>query len=168
MSDITRLEELLEAEAQGYSAFVTRLPLKIALIKKGNVAALETFLAREVDDQQKLRQIERERTAASAQVAISVGLRPDAPLADILEKLPAHSRSKLDTQRHRLLEQTLKLREGNERCEILLRASLDFIRYSLELIGSILNPEERLADMLYGPETPGPSKSGSVLLNRTA
>lgn len=168
MSDLARLEELLEAEAQGYSAFVTRLPLKTALIKKGQLAALEAFLAREAEEQQKLRALERERADVSAAVAAQLGLPPDATLAQVIAGLPAGQRSKLSTLRDRLIEQSRRLQEGNERCEILLQASLEFVKYSLELIGTILNPEERLADMLYGPEVPGPAKSGSVLLNRTA
>ncbi len=168
MSDIARLEEILEAEAQGYSAFVTRLPLKTALIKKGQLAALEAFLAREADEQCKLRQLERERTEISASIAESLGLAPGTTLTQILAKLPPEQRSRLSILRERLLDQSAKLQDGNERCEILLNASLEFVKYSLELIGTILNPEERLADMLYGPEVQGPAKSGSVLLNRTA
>ena len=168
MSDIARLEEILEAEAQGYSAFVTRLPLKTALIKKGQLAALEAFHAREADDQVKLRNLERARTEVSSAIAARHGLTPDATLAQILEKLPTEQRFKLSSLRDRLIEQSMKLKEGNERCEILLHASLEFVKYSLELVGTILNPEERLADMLYGPEVPGPAKFGSVLLNRTA
>lgn len=168
MRELARLEEILEAEAQGYSAFVTRLPLKTALIKKGQLAALEAFLARESEEQQKLRGLERERIEISAAVAVELGLPPGATLAQILEKLPEPRREKLSGLRERLIDQSRKLKEGNERCEILLQASLDFVKYSLEVIGAILNPEERLADMLYGPEVPGPAKSGSVLLDRTA
>lgn len=168
MSDVARLEEILEAEAQGYSAFVTRLPLKTALIKKGQLAALEAFLAREAEEQHKLRQLERERTEISAGVAERLGLAPGVALAQIIDRLPAGQRARLAILRDRLIEQSQKLKDGHERCEILLQASLEFVKYSLELIGTILNPEERLADMLYGPEVPGPAKSGSVLLNRTA
>jgi hypothetical protein len=165
---LDRLESLLEAEAQGYAAFLTRLPLKLALIKKGQVAPLETFVAREAEEQQKLRQLERERIAVSSEVAHDLGLPADATLAEILPKVPADRRARLGVLRDRLITQSEKLKEGNERCDLLLRASLDFIKYSLEVIGTILNPEERLADMIYGPGESGPAKSGSVLLNRTA
>ncbi|MBM3266024.1 MAG: flagellar protein FlgN [Candidatus Sericytochromatia bacterium] len=168
MADTTRLESILEAEAKGYSAFLTRLPLKLALIKRGQVASLERFLAREAEEQQKLRAFERDRAVASAELAAEIGLPTGAPLSDIIDRLPAASRVRLAKLREALLERAARLREGNERCELLLSTSLEFVKYSMEVIGSILNPEERLADMLYGPEQEGPAKSGSVLLNRTA
>jgi hypothetical protein len=166
--NLDRLEQLLEAESQGYLAFVTRLPLKQALIRRGQTTALQAFLAREADDQGKLRKLELERTAMARAVAYELGLPPEAPLLQIIDRVPPDRRTRLASLRESLMERANRLREGNALCELLLGASLEFVKYSMELIAGILNPEERLADMIYGPDETGSTRSGSVLLNRTA
>ena len=167
--DTRRLEKLLEAEASSYDAFVTRLPLKLALIKKGQVGPLAQFLAREEEAQRALRILERERIALSCSLNASLGLPKDASLAQALPLMPDREAAvRLEALAKRLVTVAKRLKEGHERCRILLEASLDFVRFSMEVYARLLNPQERLADMLYGPAATGAQVTGISLLNRSA
>lgn len=167
--DTSRLEEILAAEASGYASFVTRLPLKIAVIQRREIAALQQLLARETEEQRKLRGLERERLAEAARLNHALGLPGDAPLAAMLSRLPDRAAAeRLRALGDRLGDLAWRLKAGNERCGILLRAGLEFVRFSMEFYARFLNPDERLADMLYGPAAVGAGVSNVSLMNRSA
>lgn len=167
--DTSRLEAILEAEVSAYSAFVTRLPLKIALIKKGQAAPLAQLLDREEEEQRALRKLERDRIASARSLNLSLGLPGDATLATAIEKMDDRAAAaRLETLSGRLVSLARRLKQGHDRCRILLEASLDFVRYSMEVYARLLNPQERLADMLYGPASTASGASGVSLLNRSA
>ncbi len=167
--DTSRLERILAAEASGYASFVTRLPLKIAIIQKREIAALQQLLARESEEQRKLRKLEQERLEESARLNGTLGLPADAPLAATLGRIPDRAAAeRLRALGDRLGDLARRLKEGDEHCGILLRAGLEFVRFSLEFYARFLNPDGRLADMLYGPAAVGTGVSNVSLMSRSA
>ncbi len=167
--DTSRLERILAAEAAGYASFVTRLPLKIAVIQRREIVALQQLLSRETEEQHKLRGLERDRLEEAARLNHGLGLPGDAPLAATLSRIPDRSAAeRLGALGDRLGDLARRLKVGNERCGILLGAGLEFVRFSMEFYARFLNPDERLADMLYGPAAVGTGVSNVSLMSRSA
>lgn len=154
------LESLLSDELSAYTHLVNRLPFKLALIKKNRAAQLERLMAQEAEEMQVLAGIERQR--AAIMTALSAQLpAPVATLRELLAQLSGARAERLGKLGDELRAKVADLQAGNQTCRELLRLSIDYATYTLDLIAQAAAPE----GMTYDGSV---AQAPSLLLDRRA
>lgn len=162
---LTALERTMCDEVAAYTVLVNRLPFKTALIRKNRVEQLEHMTRQEEAELKRLTELERERAHAVQELMPALGaLEPT--LAALLPHLAPEWRSRLQPLGDRLKDLAQALRRGNETCQILLRASLEYIDFTMQLVGSaVANAQPNVYGLgMAEPEANSPS----LLLDRRA
>lgn len=150
---LTELESLLRDELSAYTHLVNRLPFKIALIKKNRAAQLERLMAQESGEMEVLAGLERRRAELSESLAAHFS-QPAATLRDLLPQVTPAWRDRLAPLGEQLRVKVEELRAGNATCQELLRLSLDYVSYTLDLIAQAATPDGMVYD---GSVAPAPS-----------
>lgn len=130
---LNRLEEVLRAEGNTYANFCTRLPLKVELIKRNQVAQLERIVQQEEAQIRTLSSLERERQSIIGELSKQFQLG-EATLDNLLNSLDPVWRNRLAPTGQRLKTLAKKLHDGNWYCEQLLNSALDYVDYSIRII----------------------------------
>ncbi len=162
---LTALERTMRDEAAAYTVLVNRLPFKTALIRKNRVDQLEFMTRQEEEELKRLAELERDRAAAVQQLSPMLGVS-EPTLSAILPKLPPVWQDKLQPLGERLKELAVALRAGNDTCQVLLRASLEYIDFTMQLVGTAVASAQ---PNVYGGGMAEPDvNSPSLLLDRRA
>lgn len=130
---LNRLEEVLRAEGNTYATFCTRLPLKVELIKRNQVAQLERIVQQEEAQIRALSSLERERQTIISELSKQLQLG-ESTLDEILNHIDPIWRPRLAPEGERLKTLAKKLHDGNWYCEQLLATALDYVDYSIRMI----------------------------------
>lgn len=162
---LTALERTMRDEASAYTVLVNRLPFKTALIRKNRVDQLEYMTRQEEEELRRLTDLERERALVMEQLSSALGLA-EPTLSALLPKLAPEWRAKIGAWGDRLKELAHSLRAGNDTCQVLLQASLEYIDFTMQLVGSaVANAQPNV----YGGGMAEPDvNSPSLLLDRRA
>ena len=168
METLEVFENCLEQEIRAYEGFLARLPLKLALMRRAQVAPLQALIAREESDRRTLLELEARRKEAAARLAARTGLPEDASLRVFAARIGGEGARRLLDLRERWNSVIVRLQAGQETLGMLTQASLDYVGFSLGLFSKALNPEAQLADMTYGGVPGGVGRAASSLLDRTA
>lgn len=157
---LTELESLLRDELSAYTHLVNRLPFKIALIKKNRAAQLERLMAQEAGEMEVLSGLERQRAEVSRAIAQQMP-QPATSLKELLPQLAPSWQNRLAPLGDDLRARVEDLRAGNHSCQELLRLSIDYANYTLELVAQAATPD----GMVYDGSV---SDAPSLLLDRRA
>lgn len=157
---LAELESLLRDELSAYTHLVNRLPFKIALIKKNRAAQLERLMAQEASEMEVLNGLELKRSEVSAAIA-RILPQPAQTLRDMLPQMPEAWRKRLAPLGEDLRAKVEDLQAGNHTCRELLRLSIDYASYTLDLIAQAATPDGGVYD---GSVAQAPS----LLLDRRA
>jgi len=157
---LTELESLLRDELSAYTHLVNRLPFKIALIKKNRSAQLDRLMAQEAGEMEVLSGLDLRRTEVSRAIAQQLA-QPTQTLKDLLLQLPESWRNRLAPLGDELRAKVEDLQAGNQTCKELLRLSIDYAAYTLEVIAQAATPD----GMVYDGSV---SQAPSLLLDRRA
>lgn len=163
---LTVLERTMRDEVAAYTVLVNRLPFKTALIRKNRVDQLEHMTRQEEEELRRLTELERLRAEVVSQLLPAFGQGLEPTLAAMLPRLSPEWQAKLQPLGERLKEQAIALRSGNETCQVLLQASLEYIDFTLQMVGSaVANTQPNV----YGGGMAEPeANSPSLLLDRRA
>jgi hypothetical protein len=156
------LEAILRDEVAIYGALVSRLPFKIALIKKNRVPQLERITQQEEADYKRLAELEKHRAEVVQEILALMPKGVGPQLTSIAQHVALSWRDRLLAPSKQLVELARELKEGHETCRVLLRASLEFVDFSLQLVAKAANAQPTV----YGdaePMTQVPTRS--VLLD---
>lgn len=160
------LERLLRDEVAAYTVLVNRLPFKTALIRKNRVEQLEHMTRQEEAELKRLTELERDRAQTVRQLVAALDTDAEPALAAILPRLAPEWQATLRPLGDRLKELAGALRTGNETCQILLRASLEYIDFTMQMVG---NAVANAQPNVYGGGMTEPEvNSPSLLLDRRA
>lgn len=163
-TQLSRLESILREEVSAYAALVSRLPFKIALIKKNRVEQLERMVGQEETEQKRLFELGAARVACVQDLITTMPAGTSCTLSGILPHLGATWRRTLQELGEQLAQLVSALREGQATCTILLRTSLEFVDFTMQIVGrAMVNAQPAL----YGSE-PAPAYAPSILLDRRA
>lgn len=132
---LKRLEEVLRAEGNTYAGFCTRLPLKVELIKRNQVKQLERIVQQEEAQIQALSNFDRERQSVISEISRALALR-EGTLEELLRRVEPAWHQRLAPLGERLKTLAKKLQDGNWYCDQLLKAAVDYIDYSVNIIAS--------------------------------
>ena len=142
---LAELESLLRDELSAYTHLVNRLPFKIALIKKNRAAQLERLMAQEASEMEVLDGLERRRAEVSAAIAQHLP-QPAQTLREMLPQLSAAWRERIAPVGDELRAKVSELQAGNGTCRELLRLSIDYAAYTLDLIAQAATPDGMVYD----------------------
>lgn len=159
-AQLTELESLLRDELTAYSHLVSRLPFKLALIKKNRATQLERLMAQEAEEMEVLSGLDRKRAEVSQAIARMMPLPADS-LKELLPQLSPDWQTRLAPLGEELRAKVQDLQAGNETCRELLRLSIDYASYTLDLIAQAATPE----GMVYDGSV---AQAPSLLLDRRA
>ncbi|HEY9855074.1 MAG TPA: flagellar protein FlgN [Stenomitos sp.] len=163
---LTTLERVMRDEVSAYTVLVNRLPFKTALIRKNRVDQLEYMTRQEEEELKRLTDLERARLEVVQQLLPAMGTGAEPTLSALLPALAPEWQAKLQPLGDRLKELAVALRKGNETCQILLKASLEYIDFTMQLVG---NAVANAQPTLYGDGMAEPdANSPSLLLDRRA
>lgn len=132
-TQLLALEATLRDEVAIYSTLANRLPFKLALIRKNRVEQLERLTLQEEADLKRLTELERSRTACVAELASRLAAPPR--LSAFLPLLSGEWNARLAPLGDKLRQHIAALREGHETAKILLKASLDYVDLTMNLVG---------------------------------
>lgn len=165
-TQLAALEAALRYEVSAYQILVNRLPFKLALIRKNRVDQLEHLTRQEEADLSRLVGFERERLESVKAILASLPPGTEPSLAGILPHLAPEWRARLTPLGERLRELVGALRDGHETCKILLKASLEYVDFTMQLVSRTVANSQPL---LYGgADEETPLHSPSLLLDRRA
>ncbi len=142
---LAELESLLRDELSAYTHLVNRLPFKIALIKKNRATQFERLIAQESGEMEVLNGLERQRAEVSEAIARILPL-PARTLNEMLPQIPVAWQERLAPLGSELRARVADLQAGNQTCRDLLRLSIDYAAYTLDLIAQAATPEGMVYD----------------------
>jgi hypothetical protein len=159
-SRLSELEVLLREELSAYTHLVNRLPFKLALIKKNRTAQLERLLVQEAAEMEALSALEVRREALAKAIAGNLP-QPAETFRGMLGQVPAEFRERLEPLGNELRAKVEDLQAGNRTCQELLRLSIEYAAFTLDLIAQAAAPE----GMTYDG---GVNQAPSLILDRRA
>lgn len=163
---LTALERAMRDEAAAYTVLVNRLPFKTALIRKNRIDQLAYMTGQEESELSRLADLERDRVTVVQELLVAMGLEGEPTLSGILPGLSLEWQGKLRPLGERLKDLALALRSGNETCRILLKASLEYVDFTMQLVG---NAVANAQPAVYGGGMAEPKANApSILLDRRA
>lgn len=134
-TQLLALEAILRDEVAIYSTLVNRLPFKLALIRKNRIEQLDRLTQQEEADLKRLSKLERERAACVAELIPQLGSGVSPRLSAFLPMVPGAWRERLAPLGEKLRHHIEALREGHETAKVLLKASLDYVDLTMNLVG---------------------------------
>lgn len=163
---LTALERAMRDEVAAYTVLVNRLPFKTALIRKNRVDQLEFMTRQEEGELKRLAALEHDRVAVVRELVAAIGPGVEPALSGILPLLSVEWQAKLQPLGERLRDQALALRSGNDTCQILLRASLEYIDFTMQMVGNAVANAQ--PSVYGGGMAESEANSPSLLLDRRA
>jgi hypothetical protein len=134
---LDQLEQTLGQQVAGLTAIKNWLPRKLELIKGHRLQELEAFNAREEEQVTRLSQAESQRQVLLGLLARDLGLAAPPTLAELIGLVPAPYAERLQARREQLQTLTEQIREGQRTQAELLRVSLDFVHYSMDVFAQL-------------------------------
>lgn len=163
---LTALETALRDEVAAYTVLVNRLPFKIALIRKNRVSQLENLTRQEEAEIKRLAELERCRIQAMRELRRLISNDVNSTLSGLLGHVPLGWRDRLAGLGESLRKLARELHDGHETCQVLLRASLEYVDFTMQLVASTLAQSQ--SDVYGGTFSDGERRSPSILLDRRA
>lgn len=161
-----QLDLVLGQQVAGLTCVKNWLPRKIELVRKHRLAELEAFNRREEEQVARLTQAESQRQVLLALLAREFNL-PSAPsLNELIALAPAPFAAQLATRRDQLAALTAQIREGQELVSELLRVSLEYVHYTIDIFAKLATATP--ATGYGGGGDVVPTSVSSFLVNRTA
>jgi hypothetical protein len=165
-TQLAALEAALRHEVAAYQVLVNRLPFKLALIRKNRVDQLEHLTRQEEAELARLVGFERERIESVQAILAALPAGAEPSLVGILPHLSSEWRGRLSPLGDRLRDLVKAVREGHETCRVLLKASLEYVDITMQLVSRTVANAQPL--MYGGADEETPLHSPSLLLDRRA
>ncbi|HEY9722665.1 MAG TPA: flagellar export chaperone FlgN [Oscillatoriaceae cyanobacterium] len=134
---LDQLELVLANQVAGLTALCNWQLRKIELIKGRRVQDLAAFVQREEEQVARLQQAESQRQALMGLLALEMGLDAAMPLSELLPHLPEAYQERLGKRREQLRALVEKLREHQPLINELLRVSLDYVHFSMDIFAKL-------------------------------
>lgn len=136
-SDLNRLVEVLGQEAAIYEDILNISLKKTNIIVEGKVTELENITKLEQSVFLKLSKLEDAREELVKKLSEELGLNGgEVTVSELIESLGSEKSKDLETCRNRILNALDRLRSLNELNSRLIRNSLEYIDFSINLIAS--------------------------------
>jgi hypothetical protein len=163
---LDQLDLILGQQVAGLTAIKNWLPKKVELIKSHRLAELEAFNQREEEQVVRLQQAESQRQVILGLIARELELTRTPSLAELVELAPAGARERLAARRDALSALSEQIKTGQALVDQLLRVSLDFVHYSMDVFAQLANARPKTG---YGSDDfAAPPPAASWLVNRHA
>ncbi|MDB5095595.1 MAG: hypothetical protein JWM80_16 [Cyanobacteria bacterium RYN_339] len=134
---LDQLELVLGQQIAGLTAIKNWLPRKLELIKGHRLGELEAFNLREEEQVTRLSQAESQRQVLLGLLARDLELAAPPTLDELTKLVPAPYGERLAAKREQLKALTEHIREGQVLQEELLRVSLEFVHYSMDVFAKL-------------------------------
>lgn len=132
-----QLDLVLGQQIAGLTAVKNWLPRKIDLIKRHRLSELEAFNRREEEQVSRLMQAESQRQVLLGLLARELQLDSTPTLGELIAIAPAPHAQKLAARRDQLANLVTQIRDGQKVVSELLRVSLDYVHYSLDIFARL-------------------------------
>lgn len=164
---LDQLDLVLGQQVAGLTAIKNWLPRKIELIKAHRLAELEAFNRREDEQVTRLGQAESQRQVLLGLLALEFELPSTPTLEELIRLVPEAYQAKLHTRRDQLVALTQQIQDGQRLANDLLRVSLEFVHYSMDVFAQLATAAPAAG---YGGsgDSLAPTVGSSWLVNRTA
>jgi hypothetical protein len=165
---LDQLDLVLGQQIAGLTALRNWVPRKIDLIRSHKLRELEAFNIREEEQVTRLQQAESQRQVLLGLIAHDLGLDPASPptLSNLIPLVPSDVSERLNARRETLTGLTRQIQEAQSVADELLRVSLDYVHYSMDIFAELATA---IPPTSYGdagdPSAPAVS---SWLVNRQA
>lgn len=165
-ANLDQLDQILGQQVAGLTAIKLSLPKKIELVKSHRLAELETFNKREEELVVRLQQAESQRQVLLGLIARDLDLTRTPSLSELVELAPPGARERLTARRDQLATLAEQIKDGQALADQLLRVSLDFVHYSMDVFAQLANARPKTG---YGDDDfTAPPASASWLVNKHA
>lgn len=165
-ANLDQLDQILGLQVAGLTAIKLALPKKVELIKSHRLAELEAFNKREEEQVVRLQQAESQRQVLIGLIARDLGLEGTPSLAELVMMAPPGARERLAARRDQLADLAAQIKHGQALADQLLRVSLDFVHYSMDVFAQLANARPKTG---YGDDDfAAPPPAASWLVNKHA
>ena len=164
-----QLDQVLGQQIAGMTAVKNWLPRKIELIKAHRLQELEAFVQREEEQANRLTQAESQRQVLMGLLAREFNLPPRETaltLGELIALAPAPYAERFEARRQALAVLAAQIGEGHRRLDALLRVSMDYVHYTLDIFARLATAAP--AAGYGGTGDVMPASNASWLVNRTA
>lgn len=134
---LDQLELVLANQVAGLTALCNWQPRKVELIKARRVEELAAFVQREEAQVARLQQAESQRQALLGLLGLEMGLDASQPLSALLPHFPEDYRERLSKKGEQLRGLVAQLREHQPLLNELLRLSLDYVHFSMDVFAQL-------------------------------
>jgi hypothetical protein len=134
---LDQLELVLAQQIAGLTSVKNWLPRKLELIKTHKLPELEAFNRREEEQVSRLTQAESQRQVLLGLLARELGLDATPTLGELMALVGPEYAERLALRRDQLTALTDQIREGQALTNELLRVSLDFVHYSIDIFAKL-------------------------------
>lgn len=165
---LDQLELVLGHQVAALTALKNWMPRKIDLIKRHRLEELEAFTRREEEQVARLQQAESQRQVLVSMLALELGLEGGAPLSMLLAYLPEAAQDRIASQGDALASLVMQLKQGQQEIADLLRVSLDYVHFSMDVFAQLVTAAPPTAYGYGGAAEAPPSSSASWLVDRQA
>lgn len=138
MSDvrIQTIMDILNKECNYYKDLLEISKAKKRVIIEGKVAELDKLVRLEQNMIFDIGQLEKEREKTFVSICADMGLKKEAGLSDLAKKLDAGYKDRLEAVQGSLMKILEELKKTNTLNNELIRQSLEYIDYSMNIITS--------------------------------
>lgn len=138
---ITTFQEILKKELTIYMQILSISQKKTDIIIKGKISELDMLVKEEQELISALGKLESSREEVIIKICEALNLKSsEVTMTDILEKLHPNQASALNVIRNKLLELTSELKTINDNNGKLIKNSLEFIDFSINVLSDAANP----------------------------
>lgn len=165
---LDQLELVLGHQVAAMTALKNWMPRKIELIKRHRLDELEAFTRREEEQVGRLQQAESQRQVLVSMIALELGLDGQVPLTTLLAHIPPAVASRLADKADQLAALVVQLRAGQAEIAELLRISLDYVHFSMDVFAQLATAAPPVAYGYGGLGEAPPPQTASWLVDRQA
>lgn len=165
---LEQLELVLGHQVAALTALKNWMPRKIELIKGHRLEELEGFTKREEEQVGRLQQAESQRQVLVSMIALELGLDGSSPLSTLLGHMPAAVADRIAEKGNQLATLVVQLRDGQQDINALLRISLDYVHFSMDVFAQLATATPPMAYGYGGLGESAPPQTASWLVDRQA
>jgi hypothetical protein len=165
---LDQLELVLGHQVAAMTALKNWMPRKIELIKGHRLEELEAFTRREEEQVARLQQAESQRQVLVSMLALELGLEGGSPLSTLLAYLPEAAQDRIAAKGDALAALVVQLKQGQQEIADLLRVSLDYVHFSMDVFAQLVTAAPPTAYGYGGAAEAPPQSSASWLVDRQA
>lgn len=165
---LDQLELVLGHQVAALTALKNWLPRKVELVKRHRLDELEAFTRREEEQVGRLQQAESQRQVLVSMIALELGLDGSAPLSTLLGHMPVQVAERIAEKANQLAALVVQLRQGQQEVAELLRLSLDYVHFSMDVFAQLATAAPPMAYGYGGLGESAPPQTASWLVDRQA